>query len=84
MENSHNTAEDWERRRAAVLAGVSHRDLLALALFLSRRSTPWDLADSIDHGAWHYLRPHAAEALYPVRVSIQPVPDDDPGDPSLF
>lgn len=84
MEHSHSTRGDWERRRAAVLAGLSHRDLLALALFLTFRKTPWDLADSIDHGAWHDLRPHASSALYPGRVSIQPVPEDDPAGPGLF
>jgi hypothetical protein len=84
MDRTERSTVEWEQRRAAVLAGLSHRDLLALALHLARASTPWTLADSIDLGKWHHLRPIAAEALYPVRVSIQTVPEDSPAGEPLF
>jgi hypothetical protein len=84
MDRTDRNKEGWERRRAAVLAGLSHRDLLALTLYFSSGGSPWSLANTIDRGTWHDLRLIAAEALYPARVSIQPIPEDDPAGPALF
>jgi len=75
---------DWHRRRAAVLAGVSHRDLLALALHLTSGQSPWGLAEELDRGVWRSYEATAAAALYPARVSVQPVAGDAPDEPALF